>query len=237
MHTHRVPVSPVPLPLPPAPPARRFHFPPSGYINPVQMLTLTSYVLFGFIATECILAAYISRIHPYRRRMAAIVAMASPGDVNEGSSGATSRTTLFTKWVSAKGTASAASTRPSGDGSAFELSEGPPVVGPGMTRDEAHALLLAAKVDRWTAIVLLVSYLLVFIIILIVGSAVGDHKLMLGGSMVSFQPRWLSGRPARMLHVAWPVHERGATMRAAVLRAATLTTSLPPPLCLQPGNM
>ncbi|KAG1680754.1 hypothetical protein FOA52_008087 [Chlamydomonas sp. UWO 241] len=164
-----------------------FDFPLSGYLNPIQILTLTSYVLFALIALECIVVAFITNIHPYRRRMAAIVAMAGPESANSSGSGSKS---LFTKWASAKGPAvapAAGSTADEEIAFPFQLSEhhtaaDQPVVMK-LTRDEAYAVLLAAKVDKWSCLALFCCWVLVFVVVITVGSAVGDHKLMLSGSM------------------------------------------------------
>ncbi|KAG1654174.1 hypothetical protein FOA52_008695 [Chlamydomonas sp. UWO 241] len=154
------------------------------------MLTLTSYVLFLLIALECIVVATISRAHVHRRRMAAIATIAAPGDASKQRAFAWTRR-LFAKFRLAPKAAADApklddlldETSPrfdlSGDGGGKPGDPG----ALGLTRDEAWALLLAAKIDTWSCAALLVMYVLVVIIILTVGAAVGDHKLMLGGGV------------------------------------------------------
>jgi hypothetical protein len=65
-------------------------------MNPIQMLTLASYVLFAIIAMECIAVSFITRIHPHRRRHAAAIAAtaAMPGGITKSFS-------MFTRWLHA----------------------------------------------------------------------------------------------------------------------------------------
>eukprot|EP00955_Chlamydomonas_euryale_P062590 358421-Chlamydomonas_euryale.AAC.4 len=50
-----------------------------------------------------------------------------------------------------------------------------------LRRDEAYAILVAQKVDMWSCWILLFLFLAVTVILIVLASAIGDHKLMLVG--------------------------------------------------------